>query len=56
MPSETNETDPRGTRAKPRLTFGKATAKRLLRTVLLIVWVIDKAFRLFAWLIGGAEG
>ena len=51
MPVETNETDPRGTSAKPIRSW-KVWATRLLKTVFRIVWVIDKAFRLIEWITG----
>lgn len=53
MSFEPNETDPRGTRAKPKPSAWKVWGPRLLKTVFWAVWVIDKAFRLIAWLSGG---
>ncbi|UWQ20116.1 hypothetical protein [Jannaschia sp. W003] len=55
MARETNETFPRGTRADP-MKARKGWGRRLLRAVFRIVWVIDKAFRLIAWLSGGDGG
>lgn len=52
MSYETNETDPRGTRANPRPSRWKVWGPRLLKTVFWAVWVIDKVFRLIAWLTG----
>tara|TARA_Y100000780_G_C13651968_1_gene404961 strand:+ start:114 stop:287 length:174 start_codon:yes stop_codon:yes gene_type:complete len=54
MSYETNETDPRGTRAHPQKPSAwKVWGPRLLKTVFWTVWVIEKAFRLIAWLAGG---
>lgn len=56
MSYETNETNPRGTRASPQKpSFWKVWGPRLLKIVLWAVWVIDKALRLIAWAIGGAS-
>ena len=56
MSYETNETDPRGTRATPQKpSYWKVLGPRLLKIVLWAVWVIDKALRLIAWAIGGAS-
>ncbi len=54
MSYDTNETDPRGTRANPKKPSAwKVWGPRLLKAVLWAVWVIEKAFRLIAWLTGG---
>jgi len=53
MSYDTNETNPRGTRANPKPTERKSKGERLLGAVLWTVWVIDKVFRLIAWLSGG---
>lgn len=54
MSYDTNETDPRGTRANSKEPSSwKVWGPRLLKTVLWAVWVIEKAFRLIAWLTGG---
>lgn len=52
MSYDTNETNPRGTRANPKPTNWKVWGPRLLKTVFRIVWVIDQALRLIAWLTG----
>ncbi len=52
MSYETNETNPRGTRANPKPSRWKVWGPRLLKTVFWAVWVIDKAFRLITWLTG----
>ena len=54
MSCETNETDPRGTRASPQKPSSwKVWGPRLLKIVFWTVWVIDKALRLITWATGG---
>lgn len=54
MSYDTNETDPRGTRANPQKpSIWKVWGPRLLKIVFWAVWVIDKVFRLITWLTGG---
>lgn len=55
MSYDTNETDPRGTRANPKPSRWKVWGPRLLKVVLWVVWVIDKVFRLITWMDGGAS-
>lgn len=53
MSCETNETDPRGTRVNPKPSFWKVWGPRLLKAVFWAAWLIDRVFRLIAWLTGG---
>ena len=55
MSCETNETDPRGTRANPKSSAWKVWGPRLLKAVLWTVWAIDKVLRLIAWMTGGSS-
>jgi hypothetical protein len=52
MAQETNETFPRGTRADPTKAR-KGRGRRLLKAIFWIVWAIDRALRLIAWLSDG---
>jgi len=53
MAQETNETAPRGTTADP-IKASKGWDRRLLKATFLVVWVIEKGFRLIAWALGEA--
>ena len=55
MAEETNETAPRGTTADP-MKARKGWGRRLLKATFWGVWVIEKGFRLIAWLSGEGDG